>query len=62
MLDGKRILTVPFTPEWKGPTNLDGKSTLFFPNREDEMPYYTKDDCFIDEFKIWNYAKTDFSL
>ena len=62
MFDGNCILTVPFTPEWKGPTNLDGKSTLFFPNREDEMPYYTKDDCFIDEFKIWNYAKTDFPL
>ena len=62
LIDGKMVLSVPFAPEWKGPTCLTNGGTLFFPNREDEMPDYARRAYTIDEFKIWNYAKTDFDL
>ena len=61
-IDGHRVLSSPFAPGWQGPTNLGGGATLFFPNREDEMPGYARRAYTIDEFKIWDYAKTDFAL
>ena len=61
-MDGQRVLSSPLNPEWQGPTKLSGGATLFFPNREDEMPGYARRAYAIDEFKIWNYAKTDFDL
>lgn len=61
-LDGKLILFTPFVPTWKGPVNVADGSTLLFPSREDEMPDYARRAYTIDEFKIWNYAKTSFDL
>ena len=61
-LDGQRVLSTPFNPEWQGPVKLSSGATLFFPNREDEMPGYARRTYTIDEFKIWNYAKTEFDL
>lgn len=61
-IDGQRVLTAPFNPGWQGPKNLNNGATLFFPNREDEMPNYARRAYTIDEFKIWNYAKTSFDL
>lgn len=60
-LDGKLVLQTPFVPDWKGPANVIAGATLFFPNREDEMPGYSRRDYAIDDFKIWNSAKTAFS-
>ena len=62
LIDGNKALSVPFDVEWKGPTRLSNGGTLFFPNREDEMPGYARRAYAIDEFKIWNYAKTDFDV
>ena len=61
-VDGHRVLSSPLSPGWQGPTKLSGGATLFFPNREDEMPGYARRAYTIDEFKIWNYAKTNFDL
>ncbi len=61
-IDGQRVLSTPFNPGWQGPKNLNGANTLFFPSREDEMPDYARRAYTIDEFKIWNYAKTSFDL
>ena len=61
-IDGQRVLATPFSPMWQGPKNLSNGATLFFPNREDEMPDYARRAYTIDEFKIWNYAKTSFDL
>ena len=61
-LDGKLILSTPFVPTWKGPVNVADGSTLLFPCREDEMPGYSRRAFTIDDFKIWNYAKTDFGF
>ena len=61
-IDGQRVLSTQFTPGWQGPRNLNGINTLFFPSREDEMPDYARRAYTIDEFKIWNYAKTSFDL
>ena len=61
-MDGQRVLATPFNPGWQGPKNLNNGSTLFFPNREDEMPDYARRAYTIDDFKIWNYAKTSFDL
>ena len=61
-LDGKLILSTPFVPTWKGPVNVADGSTLLFPCREDEMPGYSRRAFTIDDFKIWNYAKTDFPI
>ena len=61
-IDGQRVLATPFNPGWQGPKNLSGANTLFFPSREDEMPDYARRAYTIDEFKIWNYAKTSFDL
>ena len=61
-IDGQRVLAAPFNPGWQGPKNLNSGTTLFFPSREDEMPDYARRAYTIDEFKIWNYAKTSFDL
>ena len=61
-LDGRLILSTPFVPTWKGPVNVADGSTLLFPCREDEMPGYSRRAFTIDDFKIWNYAKTDFGF
>lgn len=61
-LDGRRALCAPFAPEWKGPVNLSGGATLLFPSREDEMPGYARRSYDIDDFNIWNSAKTSFDL
>ena len=61
-LDGKLLLSTPFVPTWKGPVNVADGSTLLFPCREDEMPGYSRRAFTIDDFKIWNYAKTDFPI
>ena len=61
-IDGQRVISTAFHPAWQGPRNLSNGATLFFPNREDEMPDYARRAYTIDEFKIWNYAKTSFDL
>ena len=61
-LDGRLILSTPFVPTWKGPVNVADGSTLLFSCREDEMPGYGRRAFTIDDFKIWNYAKTDFGF
>lgn len=61
-LDGRLILSTPFVPTWKGPVNVADGSALLFPCREDEMPGYSRRAFTIDDFKIWNYAKTDFGF
>ena len=61
-LDGRLILSTPFVSSWKGPANVADGSTLLFPCREDEMPGYGRRAFTIDDFKIWNYAKTNFGL
>ena len=61
-MDGQRVLSTPFNPEWQGPVKLSSGATLFFPSREDEMPGYARRAYTIDEFKIWNHAKTEFDL
>ena len=61
-IDGQRVISTAFHPAWHGPRNLSNGATLFFPNREDEMPDYARRAYTIDEFKIWNYAKTSFDL
>ena len=61
-LDGRLILSTPFVSSWKGPVNVADDSTLLFPCREDEMPGYSRRAFTIDDFKIWNYAKTDFGF
>ncbi len=61
-MDGQRVLSTPFNPEWQGPVKLSSGATIFFPNREDEMPGYARRAYTIDDFKIWNYAKTEFDL
>ena len=48
-LDGKLVLQTPFVPDWKGPANVIAGATLFFPNREDEMPGYSRRDYAIDD-------------
>ena len=60
--DGRLILSTPFVPTWKGPVNVADGSALLFPCREDEMPGYSRRAFTIDDFKIWNYAKTDFGF
>jgi len=60
--DGKLLVTTSATTGWEGPSHLFGESTLFFPSREDEMPWYAKRAYTIDEFKIWNFTKTEFEL
>ena len=42
-------------------TLKDG-SALLFPCREDEMPGYGRRAFTIDDFKVWNYAKTYFPI
>ena len=58
-VDGKAVMTTS-AGDWKGPPLANHRSFLVFPNREDEMPSYGRVGYTIDEFKIWNYAKTDF--
>ena len=47
---------------WATTANVADGSTLLFPCREDEMPGYSRRAFTIDDFKIWNYAKTDFGF
>lgn len=61
-IDGRCVMAVPFDPSWRGPSLAHKPSTLFFPSREDEMPGYLKRGYSIDEFKLWNRAKTEFGL
>ena len=58
-VDGKSVMTTSAT-NWNGPPLANHRSFLVFPSREDEMPSYGRVGYAIDEFKIWNYAKTDF--
>jgi len=58
-IDGKPVMTTS-AANWDGPPLANHRSYLFFPSREDEMPSYARVGYAIDEFKIWNYAKTDF--
>ena len=58
-IDGKTVLTASAT-NWNGPPLANHRSFLVFPSREDEMPLYVRVGYAIDEFKIWDYAKTDF--
>ena len=60
--DRRLILSTSFVSSWKGPVNVADGSTLLFPCREDEMPGYSRRAFTIDDFKIWNYAKTDFGF
>ena len=60
-VDG-RLVMVSYAQNWNGPALSNAKATLFFPDREDEMPSYLKTGYTIDEFKIWNCAKTDFEI
>ena len=59
-LDGQPVLSSPFNPKWPGPAKLAAGATLFIPTREDRMPDYARHAYAIDDFKIWNRAKTDF--
>ncbi len=58
-VDGKSVMTTS-AANWNGPPLANHRSFLVFPSREDEMPSYGRVGYAIDEFKIWNYAKTDF--
>lgn len=58
-VDGKPVMTTS-ADHWNGPPLANHQSFLVFPSREDEMPSYGRVGYTIDEFKIWNYAKTDF--
>lgn len=58
-VDGKSVMTTS-AANWEGPPLANHRSFLVFPSREDEMPSYARVGYAIDEFKIWNYAKTDF--
>ena len=58
-VDGKPVMTAS-ADNWKGPPLANHLSFLVFPSREDEMPSYGRVGYTIDEFKIWNCAKTDF--
>lgn len=58
-VDGKSVMTTS-AANWYGPPLANHRSFLVFPSREDEMPSYGRVGYAIDEFKIWNYAKTDF--
>ena len=60
-VDG-RLVMVSYAQNWNGPALSNVKATLFLPDREDEMPSYLKTGYTIDEFKIWNCAKTDFEI
>lgn len=57
-VDGKSVMTTSVA-NWNGPPLANHRSFLVFPSREDEMPAYGRVGYAIDEFKIWNYAKTD---
>ena len=61
-IDGQQVFSWPGKLGWEGPSHLFGGATLFFPNRDDEMPGYGRRAYTIDEFKIWNYAKIEFGL
>lgn len=58
-IDGKPVMTTSML-NWDGPPLANYRSFLVFPSREDEMPHYARVGYTIDEFKIWDYAKTDF--
>lgn len=58
-MDGKPVLTTS-AANWDGPPLANHRSFLVFPSREDEMPSYARVGYAVDEFKIWNFAKTDF--
>ena len=58
-VDGKSVMTTS-AANWEGPPLANHRSFLVFPSREDEMPSYGRVGYSIDEFKIWDYAKTDF--
>ncbi len=58
-VDGKSVMTTS-AANWNGPPLANHRSFLVFPSREDEMPSYARVGYAIDEFKIWNFAKTDF--
>ena len=58
-VDGKPVMTTS-ADNWKGPPLANHRSFLVFPSREDEMPSYGRVGYTIDEFKIWDFAKTDF--
>lgn len=57
-VDGNPVMTTSL-PDWQGPPLANHRSYLVFPSREDEMPSYGRVGYTIDEFKIWDYAKTD---
>ena len=59
-VDGNPVMSIS-QPNWDGPPLANHRSFLVFPNREDEMPSYARVGYAIDEFKIWDYAKTSFS-
>ena len=58
-MDGKPVLTTS-AANWDGPPLANHRSFLVFPSREDEMPSYARVGYAVDEFKIWNFAKTAF--
>lgn len=57
--DGQKVMSVPFRESWKGPVSMYDGATVYFPNLH---PDYLRTPYAIDDFKIWNYAKTDFGL
>ncbi|MBR4612165.1 MAG: hypothetical protein IKO40_05555 [Kiritimatiellae bacterium] len=61
-IDGKPVLVSKYDPEWTGSPINALETTLLFPTRETESDWYNKVPCCVDEFKIWNYAKTTFDL
>ena len=60
-VDGCPVMTTS-APNWEGPPLANYCSFLVFPCRENEMPSYAKVGYTIDEFKVWNIAKTNFDL
>lgn len=60
-VDGRCVMS-KYDPAWKGSVLTDVPSAIYFPTREDEVGWYSKVPFYIDEFKVWSSAKTDFSL
>lgn len=61
-VDGKPVVTSSYNPLWNAIPMSAGESLLLFPTRNNESSWYGKVPYCVDEFKIWNFAKTEFEL
>ena len=58
-VDGKPVMTTSMA-NWKGPLLANHRTFLVFPSPAGERMPYGRVGYSIDEFKIWDHAKTDF--